>query len=206
LSSRPGRDVRSHRSRRRRHEWWPLMPLTLLVGGAGAGKSRLAVRLAEARGGPVVVVATAEARDEEMAERIRRHREERPPQWMTIEEPVELEAALSSVPEEAQALVDCLTLWVSNLMEQDLPDRAIEDRARKAAHLAASRSAGTVAVTNEVGSGVVPANALARRYRDVLGRVNAIWAEAADRTALVVAGQVLPLSPPEQLLGGIERG
>jgi adenosyl cobinamide kinase/adenosyl cobinamide phosphate guanylyltransferase len=164
------------------------------------------MRLAEASGRPVVVVATAEPRDEEMAERIRRHRDERPPQWGTIEEPVDLEAALSSVPEEALAVVDCLTLWVSNLLEQGLSDQDIEDRARKAAQLAATRSAGTVAVTNEVGSGVVPANALARRYRDVLGRVNAIWAETADRTALVVAGQVLPLSPPEQLLGEGEGG
>lgn len=182
------------------------MSLTLLLGGVGAGKSRLAVRLAEARGGPVVVVAMAEARDEEMAERIRRHREQRPPHWLTIEEPVDLEGALSSVPEEAQALVDCLTLWVSNLLEQGLADQEIEDRARKAAHLAASRRAGTVAVSNEVGSGVVPVNALARRYRGLLGRVNGIWAEMAERTALVVAGHVLPLSRPELLLGGGEGG
>jgi adenosyl cobinamide kinase/adenosyl cobinamide phosphate guanylyltransferase len=182
------------------------MSLTLLLGGAGAGKSRLAVRMAQAKGGPVVVIATAEARDEEMAARIRRHREERPSEWRTIEEPVDLEGALSSVPEDALALVDCLTLWVSNLLEQELPDVEIEERARKAAHRAASRSAGTVAVSNEVGSGVVPVNALARRYRDVLGRVNGIWAQEAARTALVVAGQVLPLSPPDQLLGGGEGG
>jgi adenosyl cobinamide kinase/adenosyl cobinamide phosphate guanylyltransferase len=182
------------------------MGLTLLLGGAAAGKSRLAVRLAGAWGGPVVIIATAEPRDEEMAERIRRHREQRPTEWSTVEEPVDLEAALSSVPQEAQALVDCLTLWVSNLVERGLPDQDIEDQARKAASLAASRTAGTVAVSNEVGSGVVPANRLTRRYRDVLGRVNAIWAEAADRVGLVVAGRVLPLSGPEALLGDAHDG
>lgn len=178
------------------------MSLTLLVGGAGAGKSGVAVRLAAAGGAPVVVIATGEARDEEMAERIRRHRRERPPAWDTLEEPVDLGAALSSVPVEAMALIDCLTLWVSNLMERGLTGTEIEDRAREVATLAASRPAGTLAVTNEVGSGIVPANALARRYREVLGGVNAIWADAAERTALVVAGHVLPLSAPESLLGG----
>lgn len=182
------------------------MALTLLLGGAGAGKSRLAARLAAASGSSVVVIATAEARDEEMAERIRRHRELRPPEWVTVEEPLNLERALSSVPEGALVLVDCLTLWVSNLMEQGLSDHDIEDRARKAASLAASRTAGTVVVTNEVGSGIVPSNALARRYRDLLGRVNGIWAEVADRSALVVAGQVLSLAGPETIAGWAEGG
>jgi adenosylcobyric acid synthase len=178
------------------------MPLTLLLGGAAAGKSRLAVRLAAERGGPVVVIATAEARDEEMAERIRRHRAARPPEWATVEEPVDLEGALADVPEDAIALVDCLTLWVSNLMDRGLSDDSILDQAAKAASRAASRGRGTIAVTNEVGCGVVPANALARRYRDVLGRVNAVWAEAAKRAALVVAGRVIPLTGPEGLGGG----
>ncbi len=169
------------------------MPLVLLLGGVRSGKSRMAVRLAAAGGRQVVVVATGEARDEEMAERIRRHRAERPRDWQTVEEPLDLEGALAGVPEEACALVECLTLWVSNLLERSLSDPGIEDRARKAAALAASRAAGTVAVTNEVGWGVVPDNALARRFSDVLGRVNAIWAEHADRSALVVAGRILPL-------------
>lgn len=183
-----------------------LMPLTLLLGGAGAGKSRLAVRLAAAWSGPVVVIATAEARDREMAERIRRHRQQRPPEWATVEEPLDLEGALSSIPAGTLAVVDCLTLWVSNLMEQGLSDGEIEDRAGKAVSLAASSTARTVAVSNEVGSGVVPANALARRYRDLLGRVNAIWAEAADRAALVVAGRVLPLAEPEAIAWRVDDG
>jgi adenosyl cobinamide kinase/adenosyl cobinamide phosphate guanylyltransferase len=178
------------------------MGLVVLLGGARSGKSRLAVRLASAWGGPVVVIATAEARDEEMAERIRRHRAERPPEWETVEEPVNLEGALAGVPEDAGVLLDCLTLWVSNLIERCLSDADIEDRARKAAELAASRRAETVAVTNEVGSGIVPASPLARRYTDILGRVNAIWAEAAERAALVVAGRAVRLSDPDEVMGG----
>jgi adenosyl cobinamide kinase/adenosyl cobinamide phosphate guanylyltransferase len=173
------------------------MALTLLIGGARSGKSRLAVRLAASWGGPVAVVATAEASDEEMAERIRRHRAERPPDWETVEEPLDLEGALASVPEESGVLLDCLTLWVSNLLERGASDAEIEDRARESARIAAKRPSGTVAVTNEVGCGVVPDNPLARRFSDLLGRVNAIWAEDADRSVLVVAGRILPL-------GGLE--
>jgi adenosyl cobinamide kinase/adenosyl cobinamide phosphate guanylyltransferase len=178
------------------------MGLVVLLGGARSGKSRLAVRLASAWGGPVVVIATAEPRDEEMAERIRRHRAERPPGWGTVEEPVDLEGALADVPQEAHVLLDCLTLWVSNLMERGLSDTDIEDRARKAAGLAATRGAGTVAVTNEVGSGVAPTSALARRYTDILGRVNAVWAKAAESAVLVVAGRTLRLSDPDEVMGG----
>jgi adenosyl cobinamide kinase/adenosyl cobinamide phosphate guanylyltransferase len=177
------------------------MSLVLLLGGARSGKSRLGVRLAAAGGGQVVVIATAEARDDEMAERIRRHRAERPPEWATVEEPLDLEGALGSVPEGVCALVDCLTLWVSNLLERGVSDPEIEERARKAAALAASRTAATVVVTNEVGSGVIPVSDLSRRYANLLGRVNAIWAEAADRAVLVVAGRVLPLDPPEAIVG-----
>ena len=170
------------------------MSLLLLIGGARSGKSRLAAEIAGEWSGPVAVIATGEARDDEMAERIRMHRARRPQSWATIEEPVDLEAALRAVPDEALAVVDCLTLWVSNLVEKGLRDDEIEGRARDAASLAATRGGDTVVVTNEVGSGIVPTNALARRYRDLLGNVNSIWAEHSDRSALVVAGQILPLS------------
>jgi adenosyl cobinamide kinase/adenosyl cobinamide phosphate guanylyltransferase len=135
-----------------------------------------------------------------MAARIERHRAERPTAWTTIEEPVDLERALSDVPSGSAVLLDCLTLWVSNLLEQELTDEQIEARARSAAKTAAQRHGSVVAVTNEVGSGVIPSTAIGRRYTDVLGRVNAIWAEAAQRTALVVAGKVLPLRGREVLL------
>ena len=175
------------------------MSLTLLLGGARSGKSRLAVRMAAGWAGRVVVIATGEPRDEEMAERIRRHRAGRPPAWTTLEEPVDLEGALTGV-QEASVLVDCLTLWVSNLMERGFADVEIEERAGKAASLVATRESPSVVITNEVGSGIVPANDLARRFADVLGRVNSIWAEAADRVLLVVAGRVIPLWDPADLL------
>jgi adenosyl cobinamide kinase/adenosyl cobinamide phosphate guanylyltransferase len=149
--------------------------------------------------GRVVVIATGEPRDEEMAERIRRHRADRPPAWTTLEEPVDLEGVLTGV-QEASVLVDCLTLWVSNLMERGFADVEIEERAGKAASLVATRESPSVVITNEVGSGIVPTDDVARRFADVLGRVNSIWAEAADRVLLVVAGRVVPLSDPADLL------
>ena len=179
------------------------MPLVLLLGGARSGKSALAVRMAGGWAGPVAVVATLEARDQEMAERIRRHRGERPGHWLTLEAPRELERALREAPADAFVIVDCLTLWVSNLLEQpDLPDREIQRRAQAAAALAAARAAPTVAVSNEVGSGIVPAATLARRYRDLLGAVNTAWAAAADQALLLVAGRALPLLDPMRALGG----
>jgi adenosyl cobinamide kinase/adenosyl cobinamide phosphate guanylyltransferase len=165
------------------------MSLTLLIGGARAGKSALALRRAREQGGAVVFVATAEARDAEMAERIARHRAERDPAWATVEAPVDVAGALAAAPAEACVVVDCLTLWVANLLERE--DAEIERLAAEAAGLAAGRAGATIAVSNEVGMGVVPASALGRRYRDLLGRVNAVWAERAAAAALVVAGRPL---------------
>jgi adenosylcobinamide kinase / adenosylcobinamide-phosphate guanylyltransferase len=172
------------------------MSLVLLTGGARSGKSRLAAEMAGAGSGPVTVIATGEARDDEMAERIRMHRAMRPPDWATIEEPLDLEAALAAVPDDALVIVDCVTLWISNLIEKGFGDDEVEGRSRSAASVAAARANDTIVVTNEVGSGIVPNNALARRYRDLLGNVNSIWAARADRVALVVAGRILELSDP----------
>jgi adenosyl cobinamide kinase/adenosyl cobinamide phosphate guanylyltransferase len=172
------------------------MGLTLLLGGARSGKSALAVRAAGAWAGPVAVVVTAEPRDAEMAARIRRHRDGRPGHWRTVEAPRELEAALRAVDPAAFVVVDCLTLWVANLLEQGADDEQVARRAAAAAALAAARAAPTLAVSNEVGSGIVPAAPLARRYRDLLGEVNASWAEAAERSLLLVAGRALPLQDP----------
>jgi adenosylcobinamide kinase / adenosylcobinamide-phosphate guanylyltransferase len=158
------------------------MTLVVYVGGARSGKSRLAVERAAAAGAPVVFVATGEAGDEEMAERIARHRAERPRSWWTVEEPLELTRALREAPVDATVIVDCLSLWVAN-----------GGGDTGAVETAAARTALTIAVTNEVGLGIVPANALARGYRDELGRVNAAWVAAADEAYFVVAGRTLPL-------------
>jgi adenosylcobinamide kinase/adenosylcobinamide-phosphate guanylyltransferase len=169
------------------------MTLTLLLGGARSGKSSLAVARARALGAPVVFVATAEALDAEMARRIERHRAERDPRWQTVEAPVELRDALAAAPAGACAIVDCLSLWVANLVMQGLGEDEVAELARDAAALAAARPGATIAVSNEVGMGVVPEYELGRRYRDALGRANAAWAARADEALLVIAGRTLAL-------------
>jgi adenosylcobinamide kinase / adenosylcobinamide-phosphate guanylyltransferase len=169
------------------------MPLTVLLGGARSGKSALAVRLAEASELAVAFLATGEPRDPEMAERIRRHREARPARWLTLEEPIDLRGALARAPDEAFVVVDCLTLWVANLLDRAWDTGAAEAEAAAVARLAAERAAPVVAVSNEVGLGVVPVSELGRSYRDLLGRVNQVWVEAADEAHFVVAGRMLRL-------------
>jgi adenosylcobinamide kinase / adenosylcobinamide-phosphate guanylyltransferase len=168
------------------------MSLVVLLGGARSGKSQLALKLAERASAPVVFLATGEAGDDEMVDRIARHRQERPASWSTVEEPVELERAVGAVDDETTLIVDCLSLWVSNLIER-LTGPEIEAAAEAAAQVAAARAGLTVAVSNEVGLGIVPDNALARAYRDVLGRVNALWVAAADEAYFVVAGRTIEL-------------
>jgi adenosylcobinamide kinase/adenosylcobinamide-phosphate guanylyltransferase len=171
----------------------------LLLGGARSGKSRLAVALAARQLRPVVFVATARADDEEMAARIERHRQQRPAGWATVEEPLELRGAIDAADPAACLIVDCLSLWVANLLERFGPDEA-EAAAVAAAASARARAGPTVAVSNEVGLGLVPMHPLGRRYRDVLGSVNRIWADASARAALVVAGRVLRLERGADLL------
>jgi adenosyl cobinamide kinase/adenosyl cobinamide phosphate guanylyltransferase len=166
------------------------MSLMVLLGGARSGKSLLAQKLA---GDEATLIATARAVDAEMAERIRRHREERPPAWSTVEEPIDLRRVLAAVEPERTAVVDCLSLWTANLLEAGWKDAEIEQEAEAAAAEAAGRPGTTIAVSNEVGLGIVPVTPLGRRYRDVQGRVNAAWAKAADRAMLVVAGRMLEL-------------
>jgi adenosylcobinamide kinase / adenosylcobinamide-phosphate guanylyltransferase len=177
------------------------MTLVLLTGGARSGKSALAVALAERDPAEVVFVATGEAGDEEMAARIERHRADRPAHWTTVEEPVQLVEAVGAVDPAACLIVDCLSLWVANLLETAAAG-TIEREAHAAAAVAAARPGTTIAVTNEVGLGVVPATPAGRAYRDVLGRVNASWAEQADEAWLVVAGRVLPLLSAAEVLVG----
>lgn len=169
------------------------MGLTVLLGGARSGKSALALRRAAASGAPVVFVATAEAGDEEMARRIDRHRAERDPGWTTVEAPLDLAGALATTPPAACAIVDCISLWVANLLQQGLGEAELVEWAEEAIALATGRPGPTIAVSNEVGMGVVPEYELGRRYRDVLGRVNAAWAARADEALLVVAGRTLVL-------------
>jgi len=173
------------------------MPLTVLLGGARSGKSALAVELARSSGRDVVFVATAEAGDAEMAERIARHRTDRPAAWRTIEEPVHLRAAVARAPAASAVIVDCLALWVANLQEKGWDADAIAAEAAAAARELAARDA-SIVVTNEVGMGIVPATTLGRTFRDLLGRVNTVVVREAGRAYLVVAGRTLPLEVPDQ--------
>lgn len=177
--------------------------LTLLIGGARSGKSSLAVDIGHrhhAAGLAVTYIATAplpsvENVDDDMALRISRHRDERPAVWNTIEEEVDLIAALDRCG-DGLAIIDCLTLWISNLMWRDVSDDEIRSQASRAATAAAARPEPTVAITNEVGLGIHPESDLGRRYRDVLGWVNQAWAAVADPALLLVAGRALPLTDP----------
>lgn len=178
------------------------MGLLLLVGGARSGKSALAVRLASEQRAPVVFLATAQAGDEDMEARIARHRRQRPGSWRRIEEPLRLREVIEEADGSHCLIVDCLTLWTANALERFGAEEA-EARAATAAAAASARPGPTIAVTNEVGLGLVPDNPLGRSYRDLLGRVNAIWAVAAERALLLVAGRAVDLERADSLAGGL---
>lgn len=168
--------------------------VTLVLGGARSGKSAHAEALVESQPGPCLYLATAEPHDAEMAERIAAHRARRGTRWRTLEEPLELAAALAEgAPADGAVLVDCLTLWLSNLMA------AGRDPAGEARRLVAALpgvAAPVVFVSNEVGLGIVPDNPLARRFRDEAGRLNQAVAAAAGRVVFVAAGLPLVLKEP----------
>jgi adenosyl cobinamide kinase/adenosyl cobinamide phosphate guanylyltransferase len=170
----------------------------LLLGGARSGKSATAVRLAGASGLPVTVIATAEPGDDEMAARIARHRAQRPAGWVTLEAPLDLHGALTVADGGHFLIVDCLTLWVSNLLGAGRTDHEIDIEGARVAGLLRGRRAAVV--SNEVGLGIVPANELGRRYRDVLGSLNATFADAASRSLLMVAGRAIDLAQADSLL------
>jgi adenosylcobinamide kinase / adenosylcobinamide-phosphate guanylyltransferase len=161
----------------------------LVLGGARSGKSRYAQARAEALDAELVFIATAQAFDTEMSERIARHRDDRGDRWTTVEAPVELAAAIrAECREDRVLLIDCLTLWTSNLLlaERDIPAATAELVS------AIDDAVGPlILVSNEVGLGIVPDNELARRFRDDAGRVNQQVAAAVDEAMFVAAG--LPL-------------
>jgi adenosylcobinamide kinase/adenosylcobinamide-phosphate guanylyltransferase len=167
--------------------------ITLVLGGQRSGKSRYAEGLVAAHAGPLVYVATATAGDGEMTERIETHRRRRGPRWRTVEEPLDVPAVLSRERTVGNAvLIDCLTIWLSNLMG------AGRDVAAETGRLVAGLGEGAgpiVLVSNEVGSGIIPDSALARAYADALGTLNQRVAAAADRVVLMAAGLPLVLKP-----------
>lgn len=169
--------------------------LILVTGGARSGKSRWAAKLAEEGEGPVVFVATAKAGDEEMAERIRRHREVRPPDWRTIEEGTDLTRIFSPKGPLGTVLVDCLTLYVSNLLLDGRSEEQILSHLRQVCEGIRKAPCRTIVVTNEVGWGVVPDHSLGRTFRDVAGLANQIVAEYANEVYVVVSGLPVRIKP-----------
>lgn len=181
--------------------------LTLITGGARSGKSAFAESLAREAARPVTYIATLEPLDDEMRDRIARHRERRPEGWRTIEAPTDLIGAARSAGDGDTVLLDCVAVWTSNrllALRDDAPSPAALEglEGTLTADIAAlleviaRRSGQSIIVTNEVGDGLVPAYALGRAYRDLLGRVNQQLSRAAEHAYLVVAGRPLPLPPP----------
>ncbi len=163
---------------------------TLVIGGARSGKSHYAEKLGAVWPGKKVYLATAEAGDDEMKERIRLHRRRRGVEWITVEEPLALASTIDAHADpNVFILVDCLTLWLSNLL---LAKRNIESETEQLIDALHRSVASIVLVSNEVGQGIVPDNAVARTFRDEAGKLNQRIAEAADRVVLVSAG--LPLA------------
>lgn len=170
------------------------MAYVFVTGGARSGKSGVAERRAGASRTAVTVIATAEAGDEEMAARIDRHRRARPVDWETIEEPTALASAVRSVSGERFVIVDCLTLWLANVLGSS--DGDIHAQATDAVEALARRVGDAVVVSNEVGDGIVPADPMTRRYRDLLGQVNSLFAASATDAYVMVAGRALRLQAP----------
>jgi len=164
--------------------------IVLFTGGARSGKSTRAEQYAGRLGLPVLYIATAEAGDDEMRQRISLHRQQRPASWPTLEVPTAVAAALRTLDAGSVVLLDCLSLLVSNLLLADEPNAAAAVEAEVAAIVAAAsaRELTLVVVTNEVGQGIVPAYALGRAYRDLLGRANQQIAAAAAEVYMLVCG------------------
>ena len=175
--------------------------ITLITGGARSGKSAIAERIAgrACAGGPVAYVATAEPLDGEMRRRIAAHRRRRPKAWDTFESPRDLAGTVERAARgHGAVIVDCLTVYVSNLLgDGSATDEEVLAEVGRFAEAAGRSRAEVVVVTNEVGSGIVPENPLARRYRDLHGLANQILAKAAARVVLAVSGVPVVIKGPE---------
>ncbi|MFD0986317.1 bifunctional adenosylcobinamide kinase/adenosylcobinamide-phosphate guanylyltransferase [Methyloligella solikamskensis] len=170
--------------------------LSLVLGGARSGKSRYAESLFTEAPGPWIYLATAEARDDEMAERVREHRARRGSEWRMIEAPLDLATAMSEAG-ETPVLIDCLTLWLTNVM---LAETDLDVEIARLLQALEETPGPVVAVSNEVGLGIVPDTPLGRRFRDAQGRLNQQVAAIADRVVLMTAG--IPLTVKPQYAGG----
>ena len=178
----------------------------LIGGGVRSGKSAFAVSLARQLGGRRVFVATAQEIDAEMCDRITRHQEERGADFVTLEEPIELVATLRRLAQVDVVVIDCLTVWIANLLVGGMEEAAIATHINELAALLAGLPFHTIMVTNEVGMGVHPETALGRTFRDVVGRAHQRLARGADEIYFAALGVILRLQPgPVTLLPFEER-
>ena len=163
--------------------------LILVTGGVRSGKSSYAQTIAAVSGAKVFYIATAQALDGEMKKRIKSHKKSRAKTWVTVEEPVHLAKAINAIPSGNKTIIlDCLTLFISNLIHNGMSDPQICADVKNIVKALRKKSGLSIIVTNEVGSGIVPDNKLARRFRDLQGTVNQITAKEADRVCLLLSG------------------
>lgn len=162
--------------------------IVFITGGSRSGKTRFALSLGMQAPAPRLYIATAEARDDEMRERITNHKKERHGAWETIEETKDLATSVRGAEKYGVLIIDCITLWMSNLIEAGLTDEAIVAEAGRLAGACRAGRATAILISNEVGMGIVPENPLARRFRDLSGIVNQSLAASADEVYLIVSG------------------
>lgn len=173
--------------------------IVYICGGARSGKSSFALKLAKEDKGRVTFIATGEPKDEEMKERIACHRLARPKAWITFEEPVELTRLIEKIGKGRRTIViDCLTLWVSNLLLKKTPTEKIAKKAAELAGALKKMKGRAIVVTNEVGLGIVPANKLARDFRDIAGRVNQLIASECDEAYFMISGIATKIKPTKE--------
>lgn len=171
-----------------------------VVGGARSGKSTFAEQLGRQWNGAVTFVATAEAFDDDMSHRIAMHQASRPDDWSTLESPLTPAASVAGAPADHFVIVDCLTVWVGNMMHRGVSEPQILLSAKELVEVLAKRSSPSVVVSNEVGLGIHPETSMGREYRDILGRVNGLVANEAQRALFMSAGRAFSLHDPMTLV------
>ncbi|MCX5697833.1 MAG: bifunctional adenosylcobinamide kinase/adenosylcobinamide-phosphate guanylyltransferase [Candidatus Omnitrophica bacterium] len=168
--------------------------ITFIIGGARSGKSSKAIALAKEKAASVAFIATCEALDKEMSRRIAAHKRSRPAGWKTFECPRDISLALKKAGNKFEVIIiDCLTLWVSNLLLERTKEKLIEGKTKRIIAALKKIKGGSIIVSNEVGLGIVPGNELGRAFRDIAGRVNQIVAQGADEVFFMAAGLVVKL-------------
>lgn len=176
--------------------------IILITGGARSGKSTFALKLAKETAQKVAFIATCQPNDDEMLLRIKKHKLSRPKSWLTIEEPYELDKAIKKAAMQSGCvIIDCLTLWVSNLLLRNIAGAIIIAKATKTVEMIRKTGVQAIIVTNEVGMGIVPDNILARQFRDIAGEINQYFARQSDKTYLMTAGIPLIIKNPENTDG-----